>query len=376
MVNKKLKVALVGCGQIADAHLAEVRRIPCAELVAVCDRHLDLAKQAAARFGVPGIYEDMGQMLAATSPDVVHVTTPPHTHEAVARQILEAGSHVYIEKPFTVDAAEARSLLRVADMRSRLVCVGHDQLFDPIWEEVRRCVASGKLGRVVHIDSVQGYNLEGPFGKVLTTETNHWVLRLPGGLFQNTISHGLYKITDFLLDDEPRVWATWFHEPPTTPFPTELRVLLRGDQVTGSLLFSSCIRPIQRVARIHGTRGSLEVDFDAQIIRHYRGARLPGAFAKIEMPFRQMRESARSLGRNVWRFLRSDIHYFAGMRRLFQAFYQAILEGGPPPIRYREVYRVTAIMDEIFRHCRGEAEAEVGATGHPSDRLEVIESVN
>jgi predicted dehydrogenase len=357
MQKKTLRVAMVGCGQIADAHLQELRHVPCAELVAVCDRHLDLARQAAARFEAPACFDDLDQLLAKTRPDVVHVTTPPQTHTAVALQAMDAGAHVYIEKPFTVDAAEARALLHAAEARSRLVCVGHDQLFDPLWERVRGMVSRGELGRVIHVDSIQGYNLEGPFGRVLATDPNHWILRLPGGLFQNTISHALYRITDFLTDQRPQVWAAWFHDSEQGSFPTELRVLLRGARVSGNLLFSSRMRPMQKVARIHGSRKSIEVDLDAQIIRHYCGPCLPGALGKIEVPFRQLGESARALGRNLWRFLRSDIHYFAGMRRLFTEFYRAILANGPPPIPYEEIHRVTALMDEIFRGCQAEAES-------------------
>jgi hypothetical protein len=109
---------------------------------------------------------------------------------------------------------------------------------------------------------------------------------------------------------------------------------------------------MQRVARVQGSRKSIEIDLDAQVIRHYCGPLLPGALGKIEVPFRQLGESARSLGRNLWRFLRSDIHYFAGMRALFANFYRAILADGPPPIPYEEIYRVTALMDEIFCVCQ------------------------
>src|SRR5947209_3420949 len=102
-MTTKCKVALVGCGQIADAHLQEVRKVAGAELVAVCDRHAELAGQAAARFGVPAAYQDLGRLLREARPDVVHVTTPPHTHAAVARECLEAGAHVYVEKPFALN---------------------------------------------------------------------------------------------------------------------------------------------------------------------------------------------------------------------------------------------------------------------------------
>ena len=133
MSSTKLRVALVGCGQIADAHLQEIPKTGCAEVVAVCDRQRDLAEQAAARFAVPGTFDDLGLMLESACPDVLHVATPPHTHAAIARRALEAGVHVYVEKPFTVDAAEAAAVLDAARRGGRLVCVGHDHLFDPAW---------------------------------------------------------------------------------------------------------------------------------------------------------------------------------------------------------------------------------------------------
>ena len=108
MASDRLRVALIGCGQIADAHLQELRRIPAASVVAVCDLHIDLARQAATRFGVPLAFDDVSRMLGEARPDVVHITTPPHSHRALAIQCLAARAHVYVEKPFTVDERRPR----------------------------------------------------------------------------------------------------------------------------------------------------------------------------------------------------------------------------------------------------------------------------
>jgi predicted dehydrogenase len=355
MGQVKLKIALVGCGQIADAHLQEIRKIPGAEPVAVCDRYADLAEQAAARFGVRGVYQDAGRMLAEVRPDVLHITTPPQSHVALACQALEAGVHVYVEKPFTMDVAEADRILAVAAANDRLVCVGHDHLFDPVWEECRRIERSGRLGRVVHVESMQGYNLDGPFGKTFASEPDHWVHRLPGGLFQNVMSHAIYRITDFMPDEMPQMWSTWFgREASASGAPTELRVMFRGAECTGSLVFSSMIRPVQRSARVYGTKGSIEVEFDGRTVRAFRPLGMPGAFAKIEAPWRHLCEAAGSLRRSVAKFAKGDIHYFAGMNRLFTLFYEAVRGGSEPPIPPSEIRRVTAWMDEVFRQCREE----------------------
>src|SRR5215471_3256778 len=115
MAGNRLRTALVGCGQIADAHLQELRRVPTASVVAVCDLQIDLARQAAERFGVPLIFADVSTMLEKTRPDVVHITTPPHSHCALALQCLDARAHVYVEKPFTVDAREAVDVIAAAE---------------------------------------------------------------------------------------------------------------------------------------------------------------------------------------------------------------------------------------------------------------------
>ena len=342
----RLRIGLVGCGQFADAHLQQLQRIPTARVVALCDRYRDLAAQAGARFGVDTLFESVDDMLAGAKPDVVHVTTPAHTHFSVAAQCLLAGCHVYVEKPFTLTGAEARELVEMASARGLKLGVGHDQLFDPAWLALREAVAAGAIGPVSHVESVLGYPITGQFGAQVTGDRGHWVRRLPGGLFHNTISHPLYRITEFLTDDQPRVAASWFVLP-ERDFPTELQVYLRGRTVTGALTFASTIAP-QRITRVYGPRGGLEVDLDARVLRRIGPADAPGAFAKLLTPWRQWSESGRNLRRNVAAFLRADLHYFAGLRTLFEQFYNSIRTGAEPPIPAREIVRTTDIMDQIF----------------------------
>ena len=126
-----LRVAIIGCGKIADAHAAQIRGIKGCDLVGVCDREKLMARQLAERFEVPRCFDDLGQLLRDTRPDVVHVTTPPQSHLSLARLCLEHGSHVYVEKPFTVDAAEAETLISLAERRGLKLTVGHDAQFRP-----------------------------------------------------------------------------------------------------------------------------------------------------------------------------------------------------------------------------------------------------
>src|SRR5436309_1524119 len=69
------------------------------------------------------------QMLKQARPDVVHITTPPQGHFSLARQCVESGCHVYIEKPFTLYASEAEQLIARAERAGVKLTAGHDDQF-------------------------------------------------------------------------------------------------------------------------------------------------------------------------------------------------------------------------------------------------------
>jgi predicted dehydrogenase len=119
-----LRVAIVGCGKIADAHAEQIRRIKECDLVGACDREELMARQFAERFEASRSFDNLDQLLEEARPEVVHVTTPPQSHFAIARQCLEHGCHVYVEKPFTLNAHEAEVLVGLAEARGLRVTSG------------------------------------------------------------------------------------------------------------------------------------------------------------------------------------------------------------------------------------------------------------
>jgi predicted dehydrogenase len=147
MSNSDLRVAIVGCGKIADQHVQAIERIPNCRIVALCDRELLMAKQLGERCGVTNCFSDLTEMLTATSPDAVHITTPPQAHFSLAKLCLGSGSNVYLEKPFTVTAFEADSLIQIAENRGLRLTAGHNCQFTREAIEMRRLVEQGFLLR-------------------------------------------------------------------------------------------------------------------------------------------------------------------------------------------------------------------------------------
>lgn len=368
-----MRVAIIGCGKIADQHVAAVRRIPGARIVSVCDREPLMSRQLAERFHIAGCYEDVGEMLRAASPDVVHVTTPPQSHCIVGRQCLEAGAHVYLEKPFTVDATEAESLVEIARRCGRQITAGHNYQFTPEMVEMRRLVASGFLGSgPVHLESYWSYDL-GDLNYVgpLLANPDHWVRQLPGQLLHNIISHGIARLVEFLDDDVVEMVATahqsnYLRSLGGHDLMDELRVLMRDRKgTTAFFCFSTQIKPGLNQFRIHGSANSLTVDLGTGSLLRHVGRSYKSYLTFLVPSLINAGEHLRNVKRNTLGILRRQIHQDSGMKELIARFYDSVQGGGPAPISNREIVQTARLMDAIFAQVRSGAAAAspVGSYG-------------
>lgn len=353
-----LKVCIVGCGAIADGHVEEVGKIDGVDVVAVCDLEILMAEQLAERFGIGGIYDDFDRMLTECSPDVVHITTPPQSHVDLALRAMDAGAHVYVEKPVAVNLEDTQRIVEHAERAGRRLTAGHIYQFDPPALALRRLVADGVLGEVTHVDSHFGYNLDGHFGRAIMGNASHWVHRLPGNLFQNNISHALAKVVEFMprsgLDADVNA-VGYSRRGQDDAFGDardrvvdELRCILRAGGVSGYVTFSASARPVAHFAHVYGTRNTARVDYVARTVTLDRAPRLPGALGRVEAAFPQGWEYHREGWKNVGRFLRYEFHFMAGMNELLRRFYRSIESGGAPPIPSDEIVAVARIMDRII----------------------------
>lgn len=351
-----LRVGIVGCGKIADDHLMQIKRIDGCEVVGVCDKEMLMAEQLAERFSVRQRFDDLDEMLMTVVPDVVHITTPPESHFALAKKCIECGSHVYVEKPFTVTEQEARDLIAFAQTSGRKVTVGHDDQFRHVARRMRELVHSGYLGAgPVHLESYYCYELGGSsYAKALLADKKHWVRRLPGKLLQNVISHGIARISEFITADAPQVIAFGFTSPYLRSLGEheiidEARIIVADDDgVTAYFTFSSQMRPALHQFRIYGTKNGLILDQDQETLIKLRGNRYPSFAEKFIPPFDFARQYLGNFVTNTKKFLTRDFHMKAGMKYLIEQFYRSIEQDSPLPIEYQEIVRTSMIMESIF----------------------------
>ena len=351
-----LKVAIVGCGKIADSHAAQIQRIADCEIVGVCDREPLMARQLYERFPIKGHYNDVGRLLAATRPDVVHITAPPASHFELARTCLEHGAHVYVEKPFTLNLGEAECLIALAKERTLKITAGHDDQFSHVARRMRALVRSGYLGDgPFHIESCHCYDLGAPgYATALLRDKQHWVRRLPGKLLHNVISHGIARIAEFLTSDRPRVIAHGFVSPRLrsvgeTEIIDELRVIISDEQqTTAYFTFSSQMRPSLHQLRLYGSKNGLILDQDQEILIRLPGKRFKSYAETFVSPVLEARQQLANVFGNLNTFLKRDFQVKSGMKFLIESFYRSILRGTPMPLPYREILLTARIMDTIF----------------------------
>jgi predicted dehydrogenase len=350
-----LRIAIVGCGKIADAHASQIRRIAGCEIVAVCDREPLMARQLAERLSIAQHFSDVGLMLASAKPDVVHITTPPASHFPIARQCLQAGCHVYVEKPFTLDVAEAEPLLALAAAKGLTLTVGHDDQFSHVARRMRALVRDGYLGGpAVHMESYYCYDLTDPaYARALLGDKQHWVRHLPGQLLHNIISHGIARIAEFLETESPRVFAHGCTSPRLRQFGEdglvdELRVIIAEEGRTAYFTFSSQMRPALHQFRMFGPKNGLVLDQDDETLIKLPGARLKSYAAKFVPPVQTAWQNLGNVATNARTFLANDFHMKSGMKYLIESFYRSISDKTPPPIPYREILLTARIMEAVF----------------------------
>jgi len=182
-----LRVGIAGIGFMGLIHYLAYQKVAGARVTAIASR--DSAKRAGdwrgiqGNFGPPGEQMDLGDiaahetvdsLIADPNVDLVDITLPPYRHAEVAIAALEAGKHVFCEKPLTLDAASSAKVVETARKTGQLLLVGHVLPFFPEYQWARSVIDSGEYGKL----------LGGHFRRTISEPTwleNYWQPDRVGG---------------------------------------------------------------------------------------------------------------------------------------------------------------------------------------------------
>jgi predicted dehydrogenase len=180
--TKKIKVALIGCGSVSHSYLPNMAKCPYIELVSVCDIVPERAEEAGKKYNVK-YYPHIDKQLGGPDFELLINTTGMPTHYPLNKKGLEAGKHVWSEKPMATEVSQAEELLELAEKKGRKIWAAPTVVTSPQFAFMAKQIQAGTLGRLAAGHAFYGH--EG-------TLWSAWFFEKMGGSLYDL---GVYNVT-------------------------------------------------------------------------------------------------------------------------------------------------------------------------------------
>jgi predicted dehydrogenase len=151
VIHDPTHVAVIGCGYWGMNYVRVLSELPDSHVAVVCDQRPARLDEVARRFPHVRLTTDVDEALAAGEVDAAVICTQANTHRAIAGHALELGKHVLVEKPFTIDVADADELIYLAEIADRVLLTGHTFLYNGGVRRVKSLMDEGALGDVYYL---------------------------------------------------------------------------------------------------------------------------------------------------------------------------------------------------------------------------------
>jgi predicted dehydrogenase len=150
-----IRFGVIGYGYWGPNIVRNLRALDGCQVVGVCDQTPAARKRIqAANHGIP-VHSDANELIKSPEVDAIAVVTPVWTHYDLAKAALENGKHVFVEKPFTSNVAQAEELINLAEQKNLLIMVDHTFLFTGAVRKIQKLLKEGALGRLYYYDSTR-----------------------------------------------------------------------------------------------------------------------------------------------------------------------------------------------------------------------------
>lgn len=266
-MTQQINWGIIGCGDVTEVKSGPAfNKIARSKLVAVMRRNADKAADYARRHGVPKWYADADELINDPDVNAIYIATPPNTHAAYTLAALKAGKPVYVEKPMSLNAAEARQMFEYATETNVKLCVAHYRRMQPMFLKIKSLVDEGAIG---HIRFVQLHLLQSPSANLIARSEENWRINPAvsgGGLFHDLAPHQI-DLMLYLFGMVKQYSGTALNQ---------TRASQADDLVSGSILFENgvlfngvwCFTVSEQDATdtctIYGSKGTIRFGFFGQ----------------------------------------------------------------------------------------------------------------
>ena len=187
-----IKIGMIGCGKISDAHISAIDRIEDAKIVAVCDISEESLNTAVSKTDAVA-YTDYKRMIEETQLDLVIINLPHSLHNPCTGFCAEHGVDVFLEKPMGINVEDCRQMIDVCKNNKVMLWVGHIQRYQPENIAAKQLITSGRYGKLIGIYETRNTNY-------FSDSRPRWFLDKKmsgGGIMMNLGAHTLDKIKYF-----------------------------------------------------------------------------------------------------------------------------------------------------------------------------------
>lgn len=330
---------------ISDIHIRGIRRLENTEIVGIVDSDLRRAREKAEQYGIPAAFATQGELLRAASPDVCHVLTPPATHADLCVEALEAGTHVYVEKPFASSVADCERMIAAAARVGRELCVGHCLVYDPLVRRALQLIQSGELGEPIHVSGVYCFDT----ARIPGYDNKRWYRALAGGFLEDLAAHPASVLIHILGDAHTVARALpGSAEPDPERARDDIAAVIGAERGTGSLLVSLDARPEEVSVDVYCTRGTVRINLSTMVVAVEPDRKVPRKIAHGIRNFAMAKQLATQTVTHTAQFLRGRLDATKGIHTLIAAFYRALAVGEPAPVSGEEGRRVVALLRSLW----------------------------
>ncbi len=344
-MTTQLKSSVIGTGAISKEHLSFLAKSERAHLASVCDLSKAAAKYAAQRFGAESTYTNYRQMLDEVMPDVVHILTPPHTHKQIAKDCLEAGVHVFCEKPITPTYDEFQELWTCAQSRNRWLIEYQNYCFNKKILAIQQLITDGILGEVQEVEVRVAVPVRD--GGIFADENlPNPIHKMPAGVIHDFITHLCSLVVRFIPDFE-RVNAVWSNHGGGNLFRyDDLDAIVISGSAHARIRFSCHTPPKAFEVRVRGSKGYAETD----LFQPYLRCVIPRAGELLSPLINHFINGCDLVGASFTNFHNKIMQktVYEGMYRLLDKTYEALIDGEAPPISFLEMERTNRLVNLLL----------------------------
>ena len=349
--NDGLKASVIGGGKISEQHLGVLERLPGVALAGVCDLSPALSRFTAERFKVPAWYTDYSEMLNRCKPDVVHVLTPPATHDRIVRNCLTAGAHVIVEKPAALSNPEFKNLWDLASSHGLRLIENHNYRFNEPIQNLTNVIKAGKIGTVQEVEVRMVLNIRGG-GRYADENLPHPSHKLPAGIIHEFISHLCYLLLYFLphggFEAIELIRAAWRNHGGGSLFTyDDLDALVIEGSVHGRVRFSCHQFPDCFEVQVRGSDGTAKAELfypSCQVTK-----RRP-----VGQHLTPLVNSLSSAGimtlsgfGSIWQKIRNRTAY-EGLSHFLEMTYEALHTNGELPVSFKQMDDTSRLVDALL----------------------------